>query len=185
MKRHKMILVVVTLTSVAALVTAVFFAIQHFLTPPIQWQTYREPHGMLTIAIPSTWSASETQGQVVEGITGGASFTETIDVITAQAKNHTGMSVGINLILAPESPGWRTYVCAQRNAQPPNNTTIAGIPARYEPVTHDALGYYVFLTSDATFEIQYRPGQDRSTDAALYAHMIQSLMPFPDQPFTC
>jgi hypothetical protein len=186
MRQHRIIMAVATLTSVVALGTAAFFAVRHFTTPPIQWQTYHEPHGLLTIAMPRTWSASETQTGVTEGIFNGPAFPETVYQITFQAKDHTGMVVFISLTLAPESPGWSAYVCAhQNNFSTPHNTTVAGIPAYYHPVSHNALGHYSFLTSVVGFDTEYRPGPDRSASAALYQHMIQSLMPIPDKPFTC
>src|SRR5579875_3236208 len=150
MRQHKIILVVVTLASVVALGAAIFFAVRHFSTPPIQWQTYHEPHGLLTIAMPTTWSASEVPGQVTEGIIGGLAFKETFYQITLQEKGHDGMRVSINLTLAPESPGWSAYVCAHRDDfSMPNNTTVAGIPASYKPAGHGMLGHYSFLSTIA------------------------------------
>ncbi len=116
-------------------------------TAPASWQLYRDPAGLFTVHIPAGWTATtDTRAATVGDRTGSGQQTLYDTALGDPPSGRATITVYIH-VSTLNTPFLHHWQCAPG---PPANTTVDGIPARYDPVFG-----WLFDTDVAHYQVSY------------------------------
>jgi hypothetical protein len=141
-------------------------------TAPASWQMYRDPAGLFTVRIPAGWTATTDTSTATVGDRTGSGQEPIYDTALGDPPRGSATITVYIHVSALNTPFLHHWQCGANAPGPPANTTVDGVPARYDPIFG-----WLFDTDVAHYQVSYIfPGWTGS--------ILQTSAPTPIPPAT-